>query len=242
MKKRAISMLLAMLLAFVGVIPAAGLNVSAASDDKSQNSEPVYVDVPEGAWFYDAVAYMNAKGYMIGMDATHFRPEGVLTRGQFVTILHRLDGAPQVAYSPRFSDVPENQWYTTAILWAEENGVVKGYGNGLFGVSDLITREQMVLMMHRYVSGCKGLELEGGADLSDFSDAERVSSYALDAMSWAVFQGLIQGSATAEGVKLLPAASATRAQCAAIIQRFMAKMETERNPDKENELPMIPVD
>ena len=233
MRTRVISLLLAFLLVFGGIVP-----VSAAD---SAESALGYVDVPEGAWFNDAVAYMTAEGYMVGMSEDYFRPEGELTRGQFVTILHRLDGTPAVAYSDRFSDVPDNKWYTTAILWAEENGIVRGYGNGIFGVDDLITREQMVVMMHRFVSEYRGLKMEGEAELSAFSDEEQVSGYARDAVKWAVFNGLIQGSAGSDGVKLLPRASATRAQCAAIIQRFMDKLNSITPPGKEDELPMIPL-
>lgn len=240
MKNRALSMMLALTILCCAIIPAGSLTVKAA--DAALTGSIVYEDVPEGAWFYNAIAYMTDKGYMIGMSETHFRPEGVLTRGQFVTILHRLEGAPEVTYSERFSDVPGNQWYTNAILWAEENGIVKGYSNGTFGVNDLITREQMVVMMHRFASDYKDLKLDGTAELSEFSDGAQVSSYAVDAMGWAVFNGLIQGSADAEGVKLLPSASANRAQYAAIIQRFMEKLEGAEAPDHtEDELPMIPV-
>lgn len=240
MKMRALSMLLALTLVCCAVIPAGSLTANAS--DTTPANGIAYEDVPEGAWFYDAIAYMTANGYMIGMSETHFRPEGVLTRGQFVTILHRLEGAPDIVYSDRFSDVPENQWYTNAILWAEENGIVKGYNDNTFGVTDLITREQMVVMMHRFASDYKGLNLEGNTELSEFSDSAQVSGYALEAIGWAVFNGLIQGSADPTGVKLLPSASANRAQCAAIIQRFMEKLEhIDATDPKEDELPMIPV-
>ena len=180
-----------------------------------------FEDVGEDDWFFDNVEFVSARGFMVGMSDTLFVPDGSLTRGQFVTILHRLEGAPEVAYQETFSDVPQDQWYTDAILWANTNGIVLGYNTGAFGVNDPITREQMVVMMSRFAGDYKGLELEEGSELAGFADWEKVSGYAVSSMDWAVTAGLIQGSNDPDGLHLNPGSGASRAQCAAIIQRFL---------------------
>lgn len=180
-----------------------------------------FEDVAETDWFFENVEFVSARGYMVGMSETLFVPEGTLTRGQFVTILHRLEGAPEVAYQETFTDVPQGQWYTDAILWANANGIVLGYNTGAFGVNDPITREQMVVMLSRFAGDYKGLELTEGTGLNGFADGVRVSDYAVSAMGWAVSAGLIQGSNDPDGLRLNPGSGATRAQCAAIIQRFL---------------------
>ncbi|MCU6686281.1 S-layer homology domain-containing protein [Dorea acetigenes] len=181
-----------------------------------------YEDVAETDWFYDEVAYNYYAETMTGTDPTHFSPYATLVRAQFATILHRIEGEPVVAYTNRFPDVPDKQFYSTAVLWAADAKVVTGYtDSGYFGTNDPITREQMVVMMYRYAD-YKNYDISKTADLSSFSDAEQVSGFAETAMKWAVENGIIEGKEnTDNSYRLDPQGSTSRAECAIIIQRFM---------------------
>ena len=181
-----------------------------------------YEDVAETDWFYDEVAYNYYAETMTGTDPTHFSPYATLVRAQFATILHRIEGEPVVAYTNRFPDVPDKQFYSTAVLWAADAKVVTGYtDSGCFGTNDPITREQMVVMMYRYAD-YKNYDISKTADLSSFSDAEQVSGFAETAMKWAVENGIIEGKEnTDNSYRLDPQGSTSRAECAIIIQRFM---------------------
>ena len=181
-----------------------------------------YEDVAETDWFYDEVAYNYYAETMTGTDPTHFSPYATLVRAQFATILHRIEGEPVVAYTNRFPDVPDKQFYSTAVLWAADAKVVTGYtDSGYFGTNDPITREQMVVMMYRYAD-YKNYDISKTADLSSFSDAEQVSEFAETAMKWAVENGIIEGKEnTDNSYRLDPQGSTSRAECAIIIQRFM---------------------
>lgn len=190
---------------------------------ESQNVND-FVDVPADAWFHDAVDYASARGYMIGMSDNTFVPGGNLSRGQFATILYRLDGMPDVTSDVTFKDVESDVWYTNGILWASENGIVNGYPGNVFGVADNITREQMITMLYRYCTDYKHMDTTARAELGRFSDGSTVSEYARDAMSWAIQSGLIQGMTQGSTMVLNPQGSTTRAECAAIIQRFMERI------------------
>lgn len=173
-----------------------------------------FTDVGENDWFREAVAYVYGAGLMNGTGANTFSPGGTTTRGMIVTILHRLEGSP-AAWGGSFPDVPAGQYYSQAVAWAASNGIVNGYDTGLFGPNNSITREQMAAILYRYAA-YKGYNVSARANLSAYADAERVSGYALDAMSWANQTGLITGS----GNNLLPGGDAIRAQAAAILMRF----------------------
>ena len=181
-----------------------------------------YVDVVESDWFYDAAYYNYFAETMTGTDPTHFSPYEILPRAQFATILHRIEGKPAAEYTNRFPDVPDGQFYSTAVLWAADAKVVTGYtDSGYFGTNDPITREQMVVMMYRYAD-YKKYDISKTADLSSFSDAEQVSGFAETAMKWAVENGIIEGKEnTDNSYRLDPQGSTSRAECAIIIQRFM---------------------
>ena len=183
-----------------------------------------YVDVEEGDWFYDGAYYNYFAGTMTGTDTTHFSPYEILPRAQFATILHRMEGKPDAAYTNRFPDVPDGQFYSTAVLWAAEAKVVTGYtDSGYFGTNDPITREQMVVMMYRYAD-YKKYDISKSTDISSFSDAGQVSEFAEKAMKWAVENGIIEGKKNTDGsYRLDPQGSTSRAECAIIIQRFMEK-------------------
>ena len=184
-------------------------------------SQPLpFEDVKEEAWYYEAVEYVYENNIMSGLKETVFGPDETLVRAQFAVILHRLSGAPEVKYTPKFTDVEEGQWYTDGILWANEIGVVSGYSESqYFGPNDNITREQMALMMYRY-AGYKEFDTSRRADIDSFIDSGNVSSYARQAMEWAAGSGIITGKA---GNRLDPQGYATRAECASIIMRFIEK-------------------
>ncbi len=183
-----------------------------------------YEDVAETDWFYDEVAYNYYEGTMTGTDPTHFSPYATLVRAQFATILHRIEGEPDATYTNRFPDVPAEQFYSTAVLWAADAKVVTGYtDSGYFGTNDPITREQMVVMMYRYAD-YKKYDISKTADINSFSDAGQVSEFAETAMKWAVENGIIEGKENTDGsYRLDPQGSTSRAECAIIIQRFMEK-------------------
>ena len=132
-------------------------------------------------------------------------------------MLYRLEGSPKVFGSSSFADVEAGAWYADAVIWAESQGIIKGYGNNLFGINDPITREQLAAILYRY-SMSKGRDVRASGDLSKFVDADQISAYAIEAMEWAVGLGLIQGK---DNNRIDPAAPATRAEIAAIIQRYM---------------------
>ena len=182
-----------------------------------------FTDVHKGDWFYDAVAYVNERGLMTGLNETTFGPAQTLARAQFAVILYRMEGEPDVSYRNVFPDVPDGIWYTDAIMWASENGIITGYTNtGKFGPADKITREQMAVMMYRYAQ-YKKYDTSEKADFSKFDDASRVSGYAKEAMQWAVGTGIITGKYN--GTRIDPLGSANRAECATIIMRFVEKYE-----------------
>ena len=174
-----------------------------------------YDDVADSAWYADAVDYVTQHHLMDGTGAGKFSPSATTTRAMLVTILYRLDGAHARATSA-FSDVPSGTWYSEAVAWANDLGLVTGYGNGTFGPGDPITREQMAVILQRYAA-CLGYDVTQGADLSAFRDAADISAYAADAMAWAKAEGLINGVGNS---RLNPRGNATRAEVAAILQRF----------------------
>lgn len=179
----------------------------------------IFKDIQQSDWFYDSISYVYNNDLMTGLNETTFGPYENLARAQFAVILHRMNGQPSVVYTNKFPDVATGQWYTDAILWANEIGVVTGYSNtGLFGTGDQINREQMAVMMYRYAQ-YKGYDTSASADFSKFNDAVYVNDFAKDAMSWAVGTGIITGKDNE--TRLDPQGSATRAECATIIMRFM---------------------
>lgn len=176
-----------------------------------------YFDVRTGDWYCNSVMYVYKNGFMTGTSGVAFSPDNTLSRAMLATVLYRVEGQPAVSGTPNFSDVPAGEWYSDAVLWASENGIVGGYGNGQFGTNDSLTREQLATMLHRY-AGYRGYDLSMAADLSGYSDSVEISSWAVDAMSWAVETGLISGNTA---TTLNPSGSATRAQCATILMRFI---------------------
>ena len=173
-----------------------------------------FTDVATGAWYFGDVYYAFNNALFSGTSASTFEPELTMTRGMLVTVLWRMEGSPKAAASS-FTDAG-GSWYSSAVDWAAANGLVKGYSDKVFAPNDTITREQMAAVLYRYAS-FKGVDVSAAKDLGGFADSAGVSAYAKDAMSWAVAEGIINGS---DG-KLLPAGGATRAQVAAILHRYI---------------------
>lgn len=177
-------------------------------------------DVAPGAWYEEAVQYVYEAGLMQGTSASAFSPGRTTTRGQIVTILHRLEGSPR-AGRPPFTDVAAGSYCAEAVAWAEQNAIVRGFGDGTFRPDRPITRQQLAAILLRYMEH-RGEGTAGRADLSRFSDSAAVADYAREAMAWAVSAGLLQGRANGT---LDPAGSATRAQTAVILHRLDALLE-----------------
>lgn len=178
-----------------------------------------FADVSGSDWFYNDVRYVYEKGIMDGTGIDRFSPNAPLTRAMIVTILYRMAGSPSVSGSSDFTDVAAGKWFAKAVAWAAANGIVNGYGSGLFGPNDPVTREQLAAILYRYAvyGGMTAVTLE--ENLGSFADTAQLSAYAIQAMNWAVGQGLFNGS----GSNLVPKAQATRAQVAAIIHRYLER-------------------
>lgn len=173
-------------------------------------------DVSYDNWFYDAVAYVYNNKLFNGTSRSAFSPDEAMTRAMLVTVLYRIDGAPEATIANIFEDVANDTWYTDAIIWITGNGILNDYGNGYFGPNDSVTHEQMVEILYRYAS-YKGCDITAAADLSDYTDVSEISSWALTPMKWAKAEGLITNRTTAT---LVPRGNITRAEAAAILMRF----------------------
>lgn len=174
-----------------------------------------FIDVP-GHWAEEDILESVYRGLFKGVDDTHFAPDTHVTRGQLVTVLHRMEGKPEAESASAFTDLREGAYYEKAVHWAAENGIVNGYSNEIFAPNESLTREQFAAILYRYAA-YKGLDVSARADLSVYADAAAVSKYAVDAMSWSVATGLIIGISDTE---LSPGTTATRAQAATILIRF----------------------
>lgn len=150
-----------------------------------------FADVPQTAWYYSYVMQMQKNGYMNGVSADQFDPDGHLTRAMVTTVLYRMEGSPSVSAPSRFIDVPQGTWYSDAVAWAENSGVVNGMDDMHFAPEREITREQLVTMIYRYAMQ-KGLP-QGETSLEKFDDAANVSDYAKHAFAWACNAGIICG-------------------------------------------------
>ena len=179
-----------------------------------------FKDVPPYKWFYSAVKWSYEKGLLTGTSDTEFDPNAPMTRGMIVSVLYRMEERPKVNGDSVFADVNLSKYYAKGIEWAASENIVSGYTNGNFGPEDSITREQLAKILYRYAE-YKGYDVTASTQLSAFSDASKVASYAEKYMKWAVAEELIQGS----NGKLNPKGNATRAEIAAILKRFAEKYE-----------------
>jgi len=210
----------------LGIFFIAEVRIEAIEDEREEyEEEPIstlewinpFIDVNEEHWFYSAVGFAYINDLVRGTTANTFSPDMPLTRAMLVTILYRYEGEPAVMESVVFSDVALDQWYSQAIIWASENGIVWGFGDGTFGAHDTITREQFAVIMYRYAQ-LSGADTLAVIDLTSFEDVGEVSSWALGAMGWANANGLITGRTL---ITLAPDGRTTRAEAAVMLQRFI---------------------
>ena len=180
-----------------------------------------FADVSERDWFYGDVMFVYENGLMLGTSKTLFSPHGTATRGMMATILWRMEGSPAPKGKNSFTDVEAGKWYADAITWTAENGIFAGYGKDKFGPDDPITREQLAAIFYRYAD-YKGYDLTVKGNLDKFKDADKITDYAKTAMQWAVGSGLMKGKS---GNLLDPQGTATRAEIAAMLHRFIEKYE-----------------
>jgi hypothetical protein len=193
--------------------------------------ESLFADVLTTSWQYVHVVYALERGLFTGKGEdkygrTKFDPNAPITREQFVQVLYSAEGKPDVTAENTFTDV-KDAWYKKAVLWAKDNGITAGVGDGTkFGVGNSITRQALALMLYKYAQ-INGYELESNAgEIDKYGDGNAVASYAKNAMDWAVTNGIISGSGTGSDLstwKLNPNGQATRAQCAAMLRSFMNK-------------------
>ena len=203
--KKLISLFIAIMMLSVSFI--AAIPVSAAAG---------FSDVEDGRWSASSIKYSVSKGYMNGVGDGLFDPEGPLTRAMVATVLWRREGSPAPAAPSCFSDVPSGEWYTDAVAWARNAGVVKGLTETTFGPDEYITREQLATMLFRFSSSAP-VSVPERADLGPFADDEKVSDWATEPLEWAVESNLIKGT---DGNRLAPDGRATREQFAAVIERY----------------------
>lgn len=186
-------------------------------DETTENTDLNFTDVSSSDWFFKGVEYVVDKGIMSGVSENQFDPSGKLTRAMLVQMLYNMESRPACNAENAFIDVPVGQWYTDAVIWANDAKIVSGMGEGLFAPNMEITREQMVAMLYNYAK-YKGYDVTASADLSTFADNASVSAWAKPAMQWAVAEGYISGMGDNQ---LAPQGTATRAEIASVIMRFM---------------------
>ena len=179
-----------------------------------------FTDLEEGAYYYDAVVWANAHGVVNGISAERFGPNQPVSRQQIAAILHRLAGEPSLRGSS-FSDVPSSAYYGEAVAWAVRRGIVEGYPDGTFRPDLPVSRQQLVSILWRYAK-LERADRGSRASLRGFPDAGDVADYAGEAMSWALAEGILQG--TKEG-RLQPQGRAARGQTAVLLERFQTLLE-----------------
>ena len=193
---------------------------TAPGPEQPSTSTAVFADVSYSDWYYDAVLYAASHDLMAGVSTGRFAPNDTLTRAQLVQILYALEGRPAVSSVSAFTDVASGAWYASAVNWAADSGVVSGVGNGAFGPNDPLTREQLALILYRYAQNQGYDTTQGGMAVREFADYSSISSWASQAVTWAVNAGLLSGTG---GGMLSPAGTATRAQVAQILMNFCQK-------------------
>ena len=207
------------------IMPRGGARVTAEFAPIGEEPQPAglpFTDVSENAWYYEAVKYAYDNGLMNGISATTFAPGGTLSRAMLAQVLWNLEGSPEVSSITEYSDVASDAWYYDAVQWATAEGIVDGYGNGIYGSEDDITREQMAAMLYRYAQ-YKGYDVsQAGMEVREFTDYDQISGWALEGMTWAVNAGIISGVGSNT---LNPLGTASRAEAAAMLMRFLEAAE-----------------
>ena len=202
---------------FTFTMPASKVTVEAVFTALEQEEEqPLFSDVAEDDWYYDAVAYVAENGIMSGTDGSCFSPNGTLTRAMLSQILYAMEDKPAVSGAATFSDVAAGAWYADAVNWTAAQGIVAGMGENSFAPDAPVTREQLSLILYGYAR-YKGYDTSASVSLSGYADRDSVAVWAADSMGWAVSEGLISGR---PGGYLDPAGTATRAEVAQILMNF----------------------
>ena len=178
------------------------------------NPDFPFIDVSSSAWYYNSVKEAFKLGLMTGATDTLFKPTANMNRGMVAIVFHRMEGAPDVAYSTIFKDVYDKQYFTTAVMWAKQTGIINGYNNGTFMPLKNVTREEMATMIQRFAK-YKGLDVSSTKDITYFEDYNQITAYALEPLQWCVENGLISGKFN--GTKVDPLGTATRAECAKML-------------------------
>ena len=191
------------------------------TEEKPETAELPFTDVTEGNWFYKAVVYVYEQKLMSGVSETEFAPQTSLTRAMLAQVLYNMENQPEATTTGAFTDVPDYQWYANAVNWAASENIVAGMGDGIFVPNSPVTREQMAAILYRYAQ-YKGYDTTKTADISDFTDGNKTSAWAVPAMQWAVGTGLISGQG--DGI-LAPNGTATRAEVAQILMNFCENIE-----------------
>lgn len=186
-----------------------------------------FSDVDADAWCADAVEYVRDNGLMSGTSDTTFSPNGTMTRAMLAAVLYRMAGSPAVSGSDSFTDTADGTWYADAILWASGEGVMSGYGGGLFGANDPVNREQIAAILWRYA----GSPTAFGVAVP-YADEASISAYAVSAAAWARENGIINGI---DGNRFAPKSNATRAQVAAILMNYLSGRQPAPDPEPNNE-------
>ena len=195
-------------------IAAKDLTVSVKGDPALSAAR--FKDIPSGAWYSDAVSFVVSHGLFNGTGEDTFSPSSDMTRAMLVTVLWRLAGSPEVSAASKFTDVQPGAWYSGAVSWANERGIVTGYDEKTFGTNDSVTRQQMATILYRYAQS-RGIAGTKTGDLAGFTDRGEVASWASDAMAWGNGTGLITGRTESN---LVPNGTANRAEVATIFMRF----------------------
>ncbi|MGM9552944.1 MAG: S-layer homology domain-containing protein [Faecousia sp.] len=217
--KKTISVLLAVALLVVCLV----LPITAADHP--------FTDVSENAWYADNVQFVYEKGLMAGTAADKFSPETKMNRAMLVTVLYRMDGSHAASGTTPFTDIQTKEYYYPALVWAYGNGIINGTAPDKFSPEAPITREMMVTIFYRYAQ-FKGLDVSKTDSLSKYIDAGKISTYAKTPFAWAVAAGVIYGNSA---TTLNPLGTATRAECAAILQRFYGLTQSSNAPTEPTE-------
>ena len=179
-----------------------------------------FLDVDPRAWYHEGIDFAVSNGLFNGVSSSRFGVDSTMTRAMFVTVLWRMQGSPEVEGGKTFTDVPAGTWYTDAVAWASSQGIVNGTSDTTFSPDAGITREQMAVLMYRYAQWLK-LPTDASGSLASFPDAAKVSGYATEALAWATKLGIVTGTTAGNTIILKPQGSATRAQVATILMRFI---------------------
>lgn len=184
--------------------------------------DTAFSDLVLTAWYHDGTHFCIKNGIMNGFSDGTFKPDRNVSRATIVTLLWRWNRAEKISGTVNYNDVSNSEWYYDAIVWADKNGIVNGYGDGRFGPNDDITREQLAAIFARYAKYV-GVDTSAANNLRRFTDKDLISDWAIDSIKWTVGSGLVEGK---PGNKIDPLGNATRAESAAMMMRYCTQLES----------------